>query len=188
MTGRRVVVGHVDGRSAIVSDEVVEPVRLSLTPGTTFHRMWGGDEPPSYPDDGTEPRYHSYFPPVNGYRYEIVTLPPEFGTEAMITKMGIPTPEQLQQAMHENQELLGMPPPELPAPGKKLGMHSSGTLDIIVVLSGELTMEVESGEVVVMGPGDSLVQNGTEHLWTNNGSEPVVFAVFLVGAHRADAS
>ena len=37
----------------------------------------------------------------------------------------------------------------------------------------------------VLCPGDTVVQNGTRHRWVNRGTEPAVWAAFMVGAHRA---
>jgi mannose-6-phosphate isomerase-like protein (cupin superfamily) len=50
-----------------------------------------------------------------------------------------------------------------------------------VVLSGEMTMLLDEGEVVLRA-GDILVQRGTAHAWSNRGSEPVVMAVVILGA------
>ncbi len=33
-------------------------------------------------------------------------------------------------------------------------------------------------------PGDTVVQNGTRHRWSNAGREPAVMAVFICGAHH----
>src|SRR5688572_27970161 len=77
-TVRRVVTGRTaDGTSIFVSDEQVEPVTLAISPGSAFHRLWGGDETPSLPTDGTQPPHHTYFPPAGGYRFGFFTVPPE---------------------------------------------------------------------------------------------------------------
>jgi hypothetical protein len=67
---RRVVTGHdSEGRAVFVSDALVEPVVTALSPATAFHQIWGGDGPPSFPDDGTRPPSTTYFPPVGGFRW-----------------------------------------------------------------------------------------------------------------------
>ena len=69
MNVRRIVTGHSpDGKAIVASDEVVEPVTLSLLPGFEFHRLWGADEPPTFPDDGSPHESGPYFPPVGGFR------------------------------------------------------------------------------------------------------------------------
>ena len=54
-----------------------------------------------------------------------------------------------------------------------------------MILSGELILELDDGVEKVLRPGDIVVQNGTRHRWGNRGTEPAVFAVFMVGAHRS---
>lgn len=83
MDVRRVVTGHdADGRAVFVSDDVVAPIVPSLLPGNEFHRLWGGDEAPRFPDDGSRPPAPSYFPPVGGYRFGLFTIPPDGGAGA----------------------------------------------------------------------------------------------------------
>ena len=74
---RRVVTGHsTDGKAIVASDEVVEPIQLALLPGFEFVRLWGADAPPQFPDDGSMPAHHAYFPPVGGFRFGLFTVPP----------------------------------------------------------------------------------------------------------------
>ena len=48
------------------------------------------------------------------------------------------------------------------APRAVYPMHSTGTLDFVVVLSGSIRMLMEEGEVTLY-PGDSVVQRDTIH-------------------------
>jgi hypothetical protein len=53
MKVRRVVTGHDgNGRAVFASDEEVDPLTLALLPGAEFHRLWGADQAPAFPDDG----------------------------------------------------------------------------------------------------------------------------------------
>ena len=70
----------------------------------------------------------------------------------------------------------------LHAPGAKMTMHQTDTIDVVVILSGELRLEIEGAEAVTLKPGDSVVQLGARHSWENCGTEPCVAVVFLVGA------
>jgi mannose-6-phosphate isomerase-like protein (cupin superfamily) len=174
---RRVVTSHDErGRSVFASDEKVDPVVLNLLPGTEFHRLWGGDEAPTYPDDGSAKAASAYFPPVGGYRFGFVTLPPA-GTAP-------PDDLDINAALAQLEERLpGMMAhmePEDP------GMHTTDTIDFEVVLSGELVLELDDGAEVTLGPGDTVVQNGTRHRWHNRRSEPAVFAAFMTGARRSE--
>ena len=77
---RRVVTGHdAAGKAVFASDEEVEPVTLAAMPGSEFHRFWGADEAPHFPDDGAPTAQPTYFPPVGGYRFGMFTIPPAGG-------------------------------------------------------------------------------------------------------------
>jgi mannose-6-phosphate isomerase-like protein (cupin superfamily) len=62
------------------------------------------------------------------------------------------------------------------------GMHTTDTIDSVVVLSGEVWLELDEGAEVHLQPGDCLVQNGTRHAWRNRGTEPCMLAYVMVGA------
>jgi quercetin dioxygenase-like cupin family protein len=64
------------------------------------------------------------------------------------------------------------------------GMHTTATIDFEVVLSGTVPLELDDGATVELRPGDTVVQNGTRHRWSNTGTEPAVLAVFICGAHH----
>src|SRR3984957_4302786 len=77
MSVRRVVTGHDrDGKAVFVSDEQVDPVTVALRPDRAYHRLWGADQLPTFPDDGRPPEQHNYFPPVGGYRFGLFTVLP----------------------------------------------------------------------------------------------------------------
>jgi mannose-6-phosphate isomerase-like protein (cupin superfamily) len=171
-----VVTGHdSDGKSVFVSDEEVEPVTTALMPGTEFHRLWGGDEAPTYPSDGSVPKFHTYFPAVDGYRFGFFTLPPS-GTQP---RGDIDIGAELTSLNERMPGLLDHMEPADP------GMHTTDTVDFEVVLSGEVTLELDDGEERTMHPGDTVVQNGTRHRWGNPGTTLARLAVFIVGARRA---
>ena len=54
----------------------------------------------------------------------------------------------------------------------------------VVLVEAHDEESLRSTEAVVLGVGDTVVQNGTRHRWSNPGDTPVVIAVFLVGAHH----
>jgi quercetin dioxygenase-like cupin family protein len=67
------------------------------------------------------------------------------------------------------------------APGVAPRNHRTDSIDYVVVMSGEIDMEMDDS-VVKLQAGDVLVQRGTVHNWVNRGSEPCVIAVVLVDA------
>jgi mannose-6-phosphate isomerase-like protein (cupin superfamily) len=174
---RRVVTGQTqDGKSVFVSDEQVEPVAMGVMPGTEFHLLWGSDETPQLPSDGSRPAAGKYFPPPPGFRFNFFTLGPDSVT--------LPDDLDIGAALAEIQErlpgMLDVLEPDHP------GMHTTDTVDIDLVISGEVWLELDDGAEVHLGPGDCVVQNGTRHAWHNRTSEPCVIAVALIGARRRD--
>jgi mannose-6-phosphate isomerase-like protein (cupin superfamily) len=174
---RRVVTGQTDsGKSVFVSDEEVEPVTLSLMPGLEFARVWAGDETPSLPADGTPPAASAFFPPERGYRFVFVTIPPEASAT-------LPEDLDVARALAEvNEKLPGMLEHNEP---DNPGMHTTDTVDLDLVLSGEMDLELDDGAEVHLRPGDCVIQNGTRHAWHNRTSEPCRMLSILVGARRS---
>lgn len=72
-------------------------------------------------------------------------------------------------------------------PGLAQRVHRTDSIDYIVVMSGEIDMELESGEEVHLKAGDVMVQRGTVHNWINRGTQPCVMAVILVHAKPVEA-
>ena len=72
------------------------------------------------------------------------------------------------------------------APGMPSFQHATDTLDYIVVLQGEVTLELEEGEVVC-GPGSFIVDRGVKHSWRNDGNEVATIASIVVPAQPVGA-
>jgi len=179
MKVRRVVTGHDErGKAVFASDEEVAPLTLSLMPGSEFHRLWSADRAPTFPDRGEPTAQPAYFPPVGGYRFGLFTVPPAGGA--------LPADIDVNAALAEMEEKLPglMSHVEADNPG----MHTTDTIDFEVVLAGEVVLELDDGAETVLRPGDTVVQNGTRHRWSNRGTEPAVLAVFITGAHRGAPS
>lgn len=60
-------------------------------------------------------------------------------------------------------------------------MHATDTIDYLVVVSGELVLVLETGEVT-LGPGDFIVDRGVIHGWRNDGDETAVYASVTIPA------
>jgi quercetin dioxygenase-like cupin family protein len=67
-------------------------------------------------------------------------------------------------------------------PGLQKRVHRTDSIDYIVVMSGEIDMELESGVEIHLKAGDVMVQRGTVHNWINRGTESCVMAVILIHA------
>ncbi|OBT83775.1 hypothetical protein VE02_07460 [Pseudogymnoascus sp. 03VT05] len=59
-------------------------------------------------------------------------------------------------------------------------MHRTQSLDYGVVLEGEIEMELDGGEVVVLRRGDVAVQRGTMHAWRNRSSTEWARMLFVL--------
>ena len=175
MAVRRVVTGHTaEGRAVVATDEQLEPITLDLAPGAEFLTVWGADEAPTFPDDGTRPAMTAYFPPLGGFRFGLFTVPPstvvpaaDLDFEAAFAQM-----ETMLPGLPAHME------PESP------GMHTTDTVDYEFVISGEIVLELDDGVKVHLKPGDTVVQNGTRHAWRNEGTEPCRMVLAIVGARR----
>ncbi len=177
MKVRRVVTGHSpDGKAVFTSDSEVEETTVKMLPGPEYHYLWSSDEPPTFPDDGSEKPAALWFPPVGGFRFamfsvapQTTALPEDFDRETAIADLERTLPGMVTQGNME---------PDNP------GMHTTDTIDFEYVISGEVWLELDDGAEVHLKPGDTVVQNGTRHAWRNKGTEPCHMVVFLLGANR----
>lgn len=62
------------------------------------------------------------------------------------------------------------------------GMHTTASIDYEYVVSGRCVLELDDGESRELGPGDTVIQNGTRHAWRNPFDEPCLMVVVLIGA------
>jgi quercetin dioxygenase-like cupin family protein len=72
-------------------------------------------------------------------------------------------------------------------PGNTPRVHRTDSLDYAVIMSGEIDMELESGDITHLKAGDVIVQRGTVHNWINRGPGPCVIAFILIAAKPVEA-
>jgi mannose-6-phosphate isomerase-like protein (cupin superfamily) len=180
MKVRRVVTGHdAQGKAIIADDSLVEPITLDLLPGYEFHRLWGRDETPTFPDDGGPRPAVEYFPPSDGSRFAVFTLPPDtqairsgdLDVAAALAEMEVALPGMARHMEPDNP-----------------GMHRTDSIDYLYVASGQATLELDDGVEVDVRAGDTIVQNGTRHAWRNRSNEPCVIVVALIGAQAGNSA
>ena len=70
-------------------------------------------------------------------------------------------------------------------PGERVSMHASETIDCLVIVSGQIELILEKGSTI-LGPGDCIVQKGTQHGWRVIGDEPCTFAGILIAKKPED--
>jgi quercetin dioxygenase-like cupin family protein len=68
------------------------------------------------------------------------------------------------------------------APGGPEFWHATDTLDYIVMLEGEVTLDLEAGPVTIRA-GDVLVDRGVVHSWRNDSGKPARAAIVILPAH-----
>ena len=69
--------------------------------------------------------------------------------------------------------------------GKRTVMHRTRTLDYALVIEGEVVLVLDDSEVV-LGPGEVVVQRGTDHAWENRTEEVTRMAFFHIAAEFGD--
>jgi mannose-6-phosphate isomerase-like protein (cupin superfamily) len=170
---RRVVTGvREDGRSVIVSDEVIHARRPPILNGNEVLVLFGEDEVPTSPHAG-EHVETTWFPPRGGYRFLIFSYPPH--SRRVI-------PDDLDAAIAESERIA---PGLAAAVTDGAAMHHTYTVDLEYVLEGEFTLTLDSGESTVLRKGDVLVQCGSKHAWANDGDGPATMLLVFVGAEPA---
>jgi hypothetical protein len=174
MNIRRVVTGHDEsGRSVFASDEEVDGLAMDILPGWQFFDMWGADGTLTFPDAGAQPATGPYFPAVDGFRFAFSVIPPAS------------TPPVEGVDPDEARKLVDAALPGMMDHLEPDGFHTTDTVDMEVIISGEVTLVLDDGQEKLLRAGDTVVQNGTRHVWRVDGTEPCLMAVFMLGAHRA---
>lgn len=72
-------------------------------------------------------------------------------------------------------------------PGACSPMHRTESVDYGVVLTGEITLVLEDGSATTVGPGELVVQRGTDHAWENRSDGWTRMLFVLVGGRFDDA-
>ena len=85
--------------------------------------------------------------------------------------------------------IVGTPPPpngtrfcviDFP-PGNHPHMHRTETVDYVIVIEGEIEMDMDNSTVKLKS-GDIMIQRGTNHAWANRSNAPARVAFVLVDA------
>jgi len=168
---RRVVTGHdKTGKAVVLFDGPAPNVRLRKASGLTSTLLWVTDESPADISGGGDrsDRKIGVAPPPTGSIFRIVDFPPAAETgavdnAAMIREMGF------------EKSSVGAP--------RHAMMHRTRSIDYAVVISGEIDMLLDEGEVHLKA-GDAIVQQATNHAWVNRGKETCRIAFVLIDAQE----
>ncbi|WP_156812517.1 cupin domain-containing protein [Legionella tunisiensis] len=61
-------------------------------------------------------------------------------------------------------------------------MHTTNSIDYVVLLKGEVTLLLDEGEVNLK-PFDAVVQRGTNHYWINKSGESALLLGVLIAGY-----
>ncbi len=168
---RIVTIDDSEGKSLAIADGPSPDVSGDpARPGFSSTRIWMTDaSPPSIGDyrDAVTQYPASLEPPPRGSVCRILTLPPDAGflgkihagdVEAFFRAMGSPQASTYAKSA--------------PHPY----MQKTRTLDFCLILEGEATLVLDTGEVHLKA-GDTVIQRGTNHAWSNRSDRPCRIAI-----------
>lgn len=169
MSARRIVVVDKNQRSKAIADGPTPDVRTDpARPGFSSARMWVSEATPVPLKDLRESldKPHRLEPPPGGSVCRVVTFPPDATWRGRVG----------QQEVQAYFDAMGSPAastwsPAAPHPY----MQKTRTLDFCLVIEGSITLVLDTQEVH-LSAGDTVVQRGTNHAWSNRSDKPCVVA------------
>lgn len=168
------------GKSVFKSFDVTpKVVEIDSNPGLTFYELYMTEGVPALTGLEPDPMLQGTkaFPGPGGTMFRLISYPPR-RPEGWKPPPGVTFDSALQEL---SQKVPGMGDHfERGAPG----MHTSDTIDYGVVVRGEMTLELDDGQIVHLRQGDCIVQNGTRHRWRNPLPEPCLMAFISLGGKR----
>ena len=169
---RRVVTGHDEnGRATVVMDGEAECIlQRPNRPGVTLTNLWMVDQTPAQMEQKEDPVTGPLIlhPPEGGSVFRIVQFDPE-DPEVLATLDGKSAFAEMGAASNIVED------------ARHPFMHRTDSVDYAVVLKGEIYMMMDD-EDYLLKAGDTVVQQGTNHAWSNRGTEPCLIAFILVDA------
>tara|TARA_X000000368_G_scaffold388892_1_gene350761 strand:+ start:234 stop:749 length:516 start_codon:yes stop_codon:yes gene_type:complete len=169
MRTRRIVTGiDSEGRSFFQEDGET-PGYLDL--GAFVDEEIWIDDPGAAETEYVDPASAEKFdlvPPQGGSRARIFTFMPDKGQSY--------DPEVISKAAQRFNTGEAMDP-------ENPGMHTTATIDYGIVLSGNITLELEEGSRK-LGPGDIVVQRATAHAWRNYSDQPCTMLFVLISSPK----
>ena len=176
---RRVITGHDgDGKAVVVTDDVAFNVtRPKNRPGVALHQIWATEEAPARLAGNAETtdRVLALEPSAAGSIFRIIEFPPEAGWIGNVDRGAARRAFASMGAEHAVDPSVDPPHPL---------MHKTETIDYLVVLSGEVYLVLDDSEVLLTA-GDTVVQRGTNHAWSNRSTDVCRLAAVLIDGRFA---
>jgi hypothetical protein len=175
---RRVITGNKGGKAVVVSDET--PARtheFEHATGLGWSFAWA--TPSAAKLSATEAaeavtRDTTIIPRQGETRFLFLRVPPD--SYAMREDFD-PMAAGGEMAAHMPDMVAAMEP-------DNPGMHRTDSIDYVIVLDGEVYLELDDQEEVHLREHDVVIQGGTRHAWRNKSDKAALLAVVLVGAER----
>ena len=178
---RRLVTGHDGtGKAVCVSDSnATNVLSRANRPGVTLTNLWQTMESPTSFNGPTETVDGPFVlhPPGSGTVFRTVQFEPE-DPETLATLDGKAAFAEMGAADNIVED------------ARHPFMHRTNSVDYAIVLRGEIYLLLDDTEFLLKS-GDTVVQRGTNHAWSNRGAETCEIAFILVDAipeNRQDAS
>ena len=105
--------------------------------------------------------------------------PPKNGTLFRIVDFVPTTPAIEQMPIDTMMKVAGADAPKVGLPPRHSMMHRTRSVDYAIIMSGEIDMLLDEGEVHLKA-GDVVVQQATNHAWVNRGKEICRVAFILM--------
>ncbi|ROZ52923.1 cupin domain-containing protein [Rhodococcus sp. WS1] len=164
---RRVVAGlDADGKSTIISDE--NTTARVAAPTFTVMNLWQVDQLPVHVDDEDGLGQVTLMPPMGSLIYRIASFPPDSEWDSADYQKSLSALESGDS--HDTDSEIA-------------GLHQTDSIDLITMLSGELYAVLETTETLLR-PGDTFVQRGGKHSWSNRGNIPATYVACTIPAKR----
>ena len=166
---RRVVaIDREAGKTSLVVDGPSPDVRVDpARPGFALQRMWVVDGCPAKIVCETLHLPNVLVPPRNGSVLNVFTFPPDAAWNGKAGEREARAYFQSVGAPDASAWSAGAPHPYL---------QKTRTLDLCMVLEGEIVLVLDSEEVTVKA-GEIVIQRGTRHAWSNRSGKPAVVAI-----------
>ena len=170
---RRIIsVDDDNGKSKIIADGPPPDMRIDpARPGYASTRIWVTDRTPARIEGITETLHmpHTIEPPSGGSVCRIVTFPPDDIWKRKVGARGVNDFFAAMGSPNASTYSAAAPHPY---------MQKTRTLDFCLVLEGEITLVLDTEEVHLQA-GDTVVQRGTNHAWSNRSGTPCTIAFSL---------
>lgn len=169
---RRIVTGHApDGRSVVARDERL-PAVVNPTVGVSFFEVWNTQAMPVPIDNAAGPPERSLqiAPHPHGSAIRVVEFPPEDARTRDLSGEAARAAFAQMGNAHDSTWNQASPHPL---------MHRTETVDYGIVLEGEIHLVLTDSETK-LGPGDIVVQRGTDHAWANRSDRVARMAFILL--------